>query len=149
VSPSPPSEQARARAEDFVRRFTEYWAAPREGRLDTLLAVNARLVAPLVPTANSRAEGERAFAQLFALIPDLRAEVKRWGATEDGVLIEFDLSGNTGGRPISWRGVDHFALGEDGLATERLTYFDSLPLILTVLRRPRSWLSFARNALAR
>jgi hypothetical protein len=64
-------------------------------------------------------------------------------------MIEFDLRGNTGGRPISWRGVDHFTLGEDGLASERLTYFDSLPLILTVLRRPRSWLPFARNALAR
>lgn len=146
---APASEGARARAEDFVRRFTEYWAAPQAGRLDTLLAENARLEAPLVPTAHSRAEGERAFAQLFALIPDLSAAVERWGATEDGVLIEFVLSGHTGGKPISWRGVDHFALGEDGLATERLTYFDSLPLILTVLRRPRSWLPFARNAISR
>ncbi len=132
-----------------MRRFVEYWAAPREGRLGTLLAEDVHLEAPLVPTAHSLAEGERGFAQLFALIPDLRAEVKRWGATEDGVLIEFDLNGHTGGKPISWHGVDHFALGEDGLATERLTYFDSLPLILTVLRRPRSWLPFARNALAR
>jgi hypothetical protein len=66
VTASPPSQPARDRAEDFVRRFVEYWAAPQEGRLDTLLAENVRLEAPLVPTAHSRAEGERSFAQLFA-----------------------------------------------------------------------------------
>jgi hypothetical protein len=120
-----------------------------DGSLATLLAERTRLSAPLVPTAHSLAEGERSFARLFALIPDLRAEVIGWGPTERGVLIEFELGGNAGGRPIAWRGVDHFVLGKDGLAIERITYFDSLPLMLTVLRRPRAWLGFARNALAR
>ncbi|HEX8690115.1 MAG TPA: nuclear transport factor 2 family protein, partial [Solirubrobacterales bacterium] len=71
------------------------------------------------------ADGKRAFAQLLGLIPDLTAEVHRWGATADGVLIEFTLSGTAGDAPISWDAVDRLVLGDDGLATERVSYFDS------------------------
>ena len=33
--------------------------------------------------------------------------------------------------------VDRFVIGEDGLATERVSYFDSTPLLLAAARRPR------------
>ena len=69
----------------------------------------------------------------------------RWGATEDGVLIEFTLSGNAGGGPISWTAVNRFTIGEDGLATERVNYFDSTPVALTAARRPRTWPGFIRT----
>jgi hypothetical protein len=134
-------------AEDFVRRFEEFWRAPAPERLDTVLAERVRLSAPMVPTTNTLAEGKQAFADLFELIPDMTAEVHRWGATEDGVLIEFTASGTAGGGPVSWRAVDRFTLGEDGLATERATYFDSLPLVLTLARRPRAWPGFTRSRL--
>jgi hypothetical protein len=94
------------------------------------------------------AEGKRAFAGLFELIPDLTGEVHRWGATADGVLIEFTLRGTTGGKPISWHAVDRFVIGEDGLATERVSYFDSLPIALAALTRPRGWPAFLRSRLA-
>ncbi len=132
-------------AEGFVRRFEEFWRAPAPERLDTVLAEKVRLSAPMVPTTHTLAEGKRAFADLFELIPDMTAEVHRWGATEDGVLIEFTASGTAGGGPVSWRAVDRFTLGEDGLAIERDTYFDSLPLVLTLARRPRAWPGFTRS----
>lgn len=75
------------------------------------------------------------------------AEVHRWGATGDGVLIEFTISGTTGGRPISWNAVDRFVVGEDGLASERVSYFDSAPIALTLARRPRAWPAFVRGRL--
>jgi ketosteroid isomerase-like protein len=134
-------------AADFVRRFAEFWQAPDLERLDTVLAPDARLSAPLVPTTSGLEAGRRVFADLFELIPDLTAEVHRWGATSDGVLIEFTVSGSAGGAPVSWRSVDRFVLDEDGLATERFTYFDSLPLVLTVVRRPRMWPAFTRSRL--
>jgi hypothetical protein len=134
-------------AEDFVRRFEEFWRAPAPELLDTVLAKQVRLSAPMVPTTHTLAEGKQAFADLFELIPDMTAEVHRWGATEDGVLIEFTASGTAGGGPVSWRAVDRFTLGEDGLATERATYFDSLPLVLTLARRPRAWPGFTRSRL--
>lgn len=143
---SPAGESAAA---DFARRFAEFWAAPSPERLDTVLAPQVRLVAPMTPTTHTLEEGKRTFADLLELIPDLTGEVHRWGATADGVLIEFTLSGSAGGGPISWHAVDRFVLGEDGLATERISYFDSAPIVLTVARRPRAWPSFGRVQLRR
>jgi len=132
-------------AADFVRRFAEFWQAPVPERLDTVLAPDARLFAPMVPTTYGLDAGKRAFADLFELIPDMTAEVHRWGATSDGVLIEFTVSGTAGGSPVSWQSVDRFVLDDDGLATERFTYFDSLPLVLALARRPRAWPGFMRS----
>jgi hypothetical protein len=133
------------RAADFVRRFAEFWQAPVTERLDTVLASDARLSAPMVPTTCGLEAGKRAFADLFELIPDMTAEVHRWGATSDGVLIEFTVRGTAGGAPISWQSVDRFVLNKEGLASERFTYFDSLPLVLTLVRRPRTWPGFTRS----
>jgi hypothetical protein len=99
----------------------------------------------MVPTTSGLDAGKRAFADLFDLIPDMTAEVHRWGATSDGVLIEFTVRGTAGGTPISWESVDRFILNDDGLATERFTYFDSLPLVLALARRPRAWPGFMRG----
>jgi hypothetical protein len=134
-------------AADFVARFEAYWRAPTPRGLETVLAPQARLVAPMTKTANSREEGIRAFADLFELIAGMRAEVHRWGATEDGVLIEFTISGTTAGKPISWSAVDRFVLGPDGLATERVSYFDSGPLAMTLAGRPSAWPGFIKARL--
>jgi hypothetical protein len=134
-------------AADFVARFEAYWEAPTPEGLETVLAPRARLVAPLTATTHTREEGIRAFAALFELVDGMSAEVHRWGATEDGVLIEFTVTGRAGGGPISWHAVDRFVIGPDGLATERVSYFDSAPLALTLARRPRSWPAFVRSRL--
>jgi SnoaL-like domain len=136
-------------AADFARRFAEFWRAPSPERLDTVLAERVHLVAPMTPSTETLADGKRAFAELLELIPDLTGEVHRWGATDDGVLIEFTLSGTAGGAPVSWHAVDCFILGPGGLAIERISYFDSLPLVLRVARRPRAWPGFLRSRLAR
>lgn len=134
-------------AADFVERFRAYWRAPSVEGLDALLAPDVRLVAPMTPTTQTLAEGKRAFANVLALTPDLTAEIHRWGATDDGVLIEFTLSGSAAGAPISWHAIDRIVLRDDGLASERVSYFDSTPLLLNVLRRPRAWPAFLRSRL--
>jgi hypothetical protein len=142
-------EAAELRAADFARRFAEFWSSPSPDRLAMLLADDVRLVAPMTPVTHTLADGERAFSVIFDLIPDLTGEVHGWGATDSGVLIDFTLSGSAGGAPISWRAVDRIEIGEDGLATERVSYFDSLPLILAIARRPRVWPAFLRSRLRR
>lgn len=136
-------------AADFVARFRAYWQAPSVAGLETLLAPDVRLVAPMTPTTHTLEEGKRAFADILALTPDLTGEVHRWGASDDGVLIEFTLSGSVAGTAVSWRAVDHIVLGDDGLARERVSYFDSTPLILNVLRHPRTWPAFLRSRVGR
>jgi len=138
-------EATESAAADFARRFAEYWQAPTPEGLANVLAPQVRLVGPMLPVTHTLAEGQRAFGELLELIPDLTAEVHRWGATEDGPLIEFTLSGTAGGGPISWHAVDRFVIGADGLATERVNYFDSTPVALTVARRPRAWPGFLRT----
>lgn len=138
-----------ATAADFVRRFAEFWKAPTPDRLDTVLARNACLHAPLSPTTYDLEAGRRAFADLFELIGEMRAEVHRWGATSDGVLIEFTVIGKASGVPISWESVDRFVLDENGLASERFTYFDSLPLVWAVARHPTVWPGFVRSRIKR
>jgi hypothetical protein len=137
-----------AAAADFAVRFADYWRGPTPERLSLVLADRVRLVAPMTPVTETLAEGKRAFAGLFELIPDLTGEVHRWGATADGVLIEFTLRGTAGGKPISWHAVDRFVIGEDGLATERVSYFDSMPIAFAALTRPRGWPAFLRSRLA-
>ncbi|MDX6608957.1 MAG: hypothetical protein QOF85_882 [Solirubrobacterales bacterium] len=134
-------------AADFAARFADYWRAPTPKRLSLVLSDRVRLIAPMTPVTDTLAEGQRAFAGLFELIPDLTGEMHRWGATADGVLIEFTLSGTAGGKPISWSAVDRFVLGGDGLATERVTYFDSMPVALAAATRPRAWPAFLRSRL--
>jgi hypothetical protein len=134
-------------AAEFVERFQIYWRAPTPQGLEAVLAPRTRLVAPLTATTHTREEGIRAFAALFELVEEMSAEVHRWGATDDGVLIEFTVTGKAGGKPISWHAVDRFVVGEDGLANERVSYFDSAPLALTLARRPRSWPAFVRGRL--
>jgi ketosteroid isomerase-like protein len=134
-------------AADFVRRFEAFWADPVPSKLDTVLAPRARLVAPLTKTLHTREEGIKAFADLFELIRGMRVEIHRWSATEDGVLIEFTARGTAGGKPISWDAVDRFVVGSDGLATERVSYFDSAPLALAIGLRPRAWPAFVRSRL--
>lgn len=131
-------------AADFAQRFRDYWRAPSAEGLDRLLAPDVRLVAPLAPTTTSLAEGKRAFGRLLRALPDLTAEVHRWGPTEDGVLIEFTLAGSASGVAFSWPAIDRFTLREDGLASERVSRFDPLPLLLRALRHPRTWAAFAR-----
>lgn len=147
MSAATPDPGRLAMAANFARRFADYWAAPTADGLESVLAERVRLVAPMMPNTESLADGKRAFASLLELIPDLTGKVHRWGATADGVLIEFTLSGTAGGGPVSWAAVDRFVLGEDGLASERISYFDSGPLARTVARRPKAWLPFLRNRL--
>ena len=136
-------------AGEFVDRFADFWSAPSVERLGEVLGERVRLVTPMTPTTVTLEDGRDAFAEIFSLIEGLTGEVRRWGATEDGVLIELILRGRLGGRPITLEAIDRLVIGEDGLATERISYFDPTPLLLAAARRPRSWPRFVRSRVRR
>jgi hypothetical protein len=115
-------------AADFVARFRDFWSAPTPDRLDMLLRPDVRLVSPLMPPTHTLDEAKEGWAGLLAFIPDLSNQVRRWGPSEDGVFIEFTLSGTVGGSTISWDVVDRFILDDDGQAIERVAYYDPAPL---------------------
>jgi hypothetical protein len=119
----------RAAADDFAKRFAEYWSAPTLEGLRALLREDVRLVAPLTPTTVGLADGFQTFGGILELIPDITGQVHRWGPHPDGCFIEFTLSGTLNGDPISWRAVDSFVLDDAGMACERVSFFDPTPLL--------------------
>jgi ketosteroid isomerase-like protein len=123
-------------AEEFVGRFAEAWEQPTPERLEALATPDVLLVQPGMRTMRGKAAWREAVRDLLELVPDLRAEVLRWGATEDGVLIEFTLRGTLARRPFEWTLVDRIVL-DGGLVKERVSYFDPLPVTLESLKAPR------------
>lgn len=136
-------------AQEWVAGFTEAWREPRGPdafimRCRGLLAPDVRLIQPQVPTTvGFRAFEEQFVAPVFALIPDLHADVERWARREDSLYVEFTLRGTLAGRPLSWRACDRVTL-LDGLAVERESYFDPSPLIAAVAMTPSVWPKFLR-----
>ena len=136
--------------EDWVREFTEGWRDPRGAdrfiaHFRELLDERVRLIQPQLATVVGRdAFAERFVRPLFALIPDLRADVDRWAVNGEQAFIEITLRGTLGGRrPISWRACDRITV-RDGVAVERETYCDPLPLIVATARTPSAWPRFIR-----
>lgn len=137
---------SRASAAEFVEFFAAGWAmGARDSdgffrHFERRMHPDAMLSQPIAPTAHGSGALRELFAPLFAVTPDLQGEVLRWGATDDGVIIELALRGTLGGKPLHWQVVDRIIL-EDGLIRERRSYFDSLPLLTSLALRPRASLS--------
>jgi len=128
----------------FVERFRAAWTNPTLDGHEQLWAHDVVLSQPLMGRVVGHAACRQAFASLFRLIPDLHATVHRWGGDDAELFIEITLAGSFGGRPISWQATDRFLL-RDGLIAQRRSYFDSAPLVLAMLRRPRGWPRLLRS----
>ena len=137
------------RHQAFVERFADYWADPSPERMGEILTEDVTLIQPLSHPMEGLDAAQEEFRRLFDWIPDLRAEVSHWGGHEDTLFIAFTLSGTLGlNTPLRWPLVDHFDLVDDK-ARRRVSYFDALPLLGTVLRTPSAWWSWWRSGIAR
>jgi len=120
-----PDDAARA----FVAKFTDFWRSPVDPeRLGTVLHADGRLDTPGLPPTVGLDAGKEAFRNLFALMPDFRAELERWSAAGDAVFLELTLRANVGGRELRVPAVDRFLL-RDGKAVERVSFFDPRPFL--------------------
>jgi hypothetical protein len=142
-----------AEAEAWVREFAEGWRAPAEAEqlvrhFERVIAPDVRLIQPQIPECFGIAEFRAGFAEpLFTLIPDVHGTVASWAASGDVLYIELTLRGTLGARPIEIHTVDRITL-RDGIAVERVAYFDPVPLLGEILKRPRAWPRFARYQVA-
>jgi ketosteroid isomerase-like protein len=137
----------RVDAADFVRRFEQAWAASTTEAILEVLGEGVVLRQPVMPDTVGKPAAREAFTRLFRAFPGLTATVHRWAAQGDVVFIEFTLSGELGGRPLSWPAVDRFIVRDDGLAAERISYFDGTRLMLEILKRPRGWRALLASGL--
>jgi hypothetical protein len=135
-----------APAEELVAWFAEGWRNPTYEsfcrHIVPRLAPDARMVQPLVRSHRGPEAFCRNIAPLFAAMPDVHANVLGWRGDERTVFIEFHLEGTLGGGPVQLHVTDRFSL-QDGVVTERVSFFDATPLLFTALRNPRAFLALA------
>ncbi|WP_130343746.1 nuclear transport factor 2 family protein [Herbihabitans rhizosphaerae] len=144
----PPSPASAAPEERYLARWAVAWAtgdAERclAGHAATMAGEHTRYVQPLFHAARGE-RGLRTVGKLFALIPDLTAEIERWAVADGFAFVEFTLRGHLGGRPVAVRAVDRMTLDGEPLV-ERENYCDPLPVVLAVLVRPRVWPLLVRH----
>jgi SnoaL-like domain len=142
-------DETRTEAVVFLERFGAGWAdgGPAERFVEhfaPLCTPQVLLIQPLSPPLRGRAGLRRMAEPLFDAMPDLHGEVVRWGPTEDGLIVELNLRGRLGGRPLEWITVDRIVL-RDGLMAERRAYFDPTPLLPAMLRSPRAGVRLLRG----
>jgi len=140
---SPSDNENRAGA--WVAAFAAAWRAPKDaedfiGRIQPWLAPDYRFNQPI---GGRSCVGHEAFdsrfaVPLFALLSNIRGTVESWTFRNNTVLIELVVNATVGRRPITLLVCDRVIL-RNGLAVERFTYTDPLPLVLAILRTPSRW----------
>jgi ketosteroid isomerase-like protein len=133
-------------AAEFVDRFAAAWGQSDVEMLLALLTDDIVLRQPALPDTYGKPAAREAFTRLFRAFPGLHATVHRWAARGDVVFIEFTLAADFGGSELSWPAVDRFFM-RDGLAAERVNYFDSRRFLIEILKRPRGWRQLATSGL--
>ncbi|HLP31101.1 MAG TPA: nuclear transport factor 2 family protein [Geothrix sp.] len=133
---------------DWVARFSEGWAAGNRctDQLVNLLGPDVRLVAPGLRSTRGRVAALSAFRKTFEVLPDLTAQVHRWSATGEALFLEMTFRATIGGRVLEWHSVDR-VLFHDGVAVERVAYFNPLKVRRAFLRSPAGWLQLIRRKL--
>ncbi len=124
----------------WMRKFTDLWSEGRSKLPEfmSLLSPHIKLSAPGVRSTYGWNECESAFKRTFDVLPDLVAEVHRWSASDDALFIEMTFSATIGGKRIHWRSVDRFIF-RDGMAVERIAFFNPGPIRRAFLARPSGW----------
>jgi ketosteroid isomerase-like protein len=121
--------------EQFVTKFADFWNSPSPQGLPELLHPDVVLVQPLVPRMVGIEAAQAQFERFWYCLPDLRGDVDHWCGDGDLVFIEFRLRARIGGSLIEWPNVNRLHL-RDGKGVERVTYFDPLAILPTLLRHP-------------
>jgi SnoaL-like domain len=129
--------------ERYVARFRHAWEHGAEGPcLDehaaTIRDERTLYVGPLFDAVTGEEGMRTMFGRVFAILPDLSAEIDHWVVDEGIAFIEFTLSATLGGKAIAWRVVDRMELDGEKLVM-RESYYDPLPMLIALLTRPRAW----------
>lgn len=140
------SDEKREAAAAFVPEFARCWADPDLDSFCEILQPDVRLLQPIQPAAVGHDGFREAFAQLFALVPDLVGHVEGWSFRGDTVYIELALLCTLGGRALELRTCDRIDL-RDGKVAEREAYIDLTPLLLALVRSPKVWVRWWKSGL--
>ena len=147
VRAHPRRVNTRSAPEEFVTKFADFWNNPSPQRLPDLLHSDVVLVQPLAARMVGIQAAQKEFQRFLCCLPDLRGQVDRWCGYGNLVFIEFRLHARIGATVTEWSNVNRLVLHE-GKAVERVTYFDPLAVLPTLLRHPSIWWRWWRSRAA-
>ena len=138
-------------ATNYVKTFSSCWQLEDPElflkHFCESMTSNIRLEQPLMPISNGHKQFSREFRCLKTFIPDLKGTVKHWSWNGDYLYIELSLGGTLGKNYVEWNLLDRLKLDEQGKCSERISYFDPLPLILRIILTPTSWFRLFRSGM--
>jgi ketosteroid isomerase-like protein len=132
-----------ARTGAIIDAFARAWASPRVDGFIALLHPDVVLLQPVTPPIRGRDAARREFTRLLRWLPELHGSVDDAAAHGSVALIAWRLRFTLGAAPYELRIVDRLVIA-DGLIREREAYYDSLQLMIALLRRPRAWPGYWR-----
>jgi hypothetical protein len=132
----------------FADAFAQGWSRPTPEGLVALLHPEVVLLQPHLAPIRGKEAALAEFRRLFAWLPGLHGVVERSAEAAGFVFIEWQMKLPVGSKLVSIPAVDRFRL-QDGLAIERIVYFDQVALIKTVLFHPSLWLGYLRYRFGR
>jgi ketosteroid isomerase-like protein len=132
-----------ARTGTVIDAFARAWASPRVDAFIALLHSDVVLLQPVTPPIRGRDAARREFTRLLQWLPDLHGTVDDAAAHASVALIAWRLRFTLGGAPYELRIADRLVVA-DGLIREREAYYDSLQLMIALVRRPRAWPGYWR-----
>jgi hypothetical protein len=127
----------------LAERFAAAWAQPQVERFAELLHPDVRLLQPVTRPILGRDAAREEFSRLLDWLGDMRGTVDQVGMHGDTLLIAWRLRFTLGRGPYELRIIDRIVVA-DNLIREREAYYDSLALMIALLRRPSSWLGYWR-----
>lgn len=111
-----------------------------------LIHRDATFAQPGFPPAVGRDQIREMFRRLFTLLPDLSTVPTRSATYGDAVFIESECRATLGGAMVAFSVCDRFVI-RCGLVTERRSFSDPTPVLLTALGRPTGWVRLVRSRL--
>jgi hypothetical protein len=128
-----------------VEHFRAGRDRPHPHAWDGLLDDRVRFVQPMLSDGDGPDFWWEEAARLLIVVPDLRADVLSWSGRDEHLFIHIRFTGTLGGRPLTWTAVDLLRLSPEGKLLHRESFFDSVPVAATLLRRPGSWWRWWRS----
>jgi hypothetical protein len=138
---APAARESEVRA--VIEGFARAWANPSLECFMELLHPDVLLLQPVTKPIRGREAARGEFARLLSWLPDLHGTVDRSAIDGELALIAWRLAFTLGRDPAELRIVDRIVVA-DGLIREREAYYDSLGLMITLLRRPSAWRGYWR-----
>jgi hypothetical protein len=131
--------------EKVVEQFQAGWDRPEPHAWDVFADEQMRFVQPMLRDGVGPAVWWEESGRTLRLLPDLRADVLSWAGVDETLFIHLRFGATLAGKPLTWEAVDLLRVTPDGSVVFRESFFDSVPVAATLLRRPRAWIAWWRS----